>query len=180
MLKPMTLAPDFDVIDMYDTPHKLSDYRGKKVMLSFYRYASCTFCNLRIAELIRAYPEFSKQNMEFLAVFQSSKDKVLEHAGALKPPFPNIPDPKRALYKLYGVQHSSRWKYFVGLLHFNKLITAFSKGLIKGKSDGDKFLIPADFLINENQIIDTAYYGKDISDHLPLVVIRNFINRGEG
>lgn len=179
MIHKESLAPDFDVIDIYDNRHKLSDYRGKKVMLSFYRYASCTFCNLRIAELIRVYPEFSKANMEFLAVFQSPKEKVLEHAGVLKPPFPVIPDPERALYKLYGVEQSSKLKYFVGLLHFKKLFTAFSKGLIRGRKDGDQFLIPADFLIDENQKIHTAYYGKDISDHISVDVIRKFINDGE-
>lgn len=179
MLKPMMSAPDFDVIDIYDNRRRLSDYSGKKVMLSFYRYASCTFCNLCIAELIGVYPEFSQANMEFLAVFQSPKEGILEHVGALKTPFPIIPDPERVLYKLYGVKQSSKWKYFLGLLHLKKLVAAFSKGLIKGKADGDQFLIPADFLIDEKQIIHTAYYGKDISDHLSVDVIRKFINDGK-
>ena len=33
-------APDFELVDHEGTKHKLSDFRGKRVLLSFFRYAS--------------------------------------------------------------------------------------------------------------------------------------------
>jgi len=50
------------------------------------------------------------------------------------------------------------------------------KVLVKGKNlnrDGNMNRIPADFLIDENGKIAIAYYGKNISDHLPLETILN-------
>jgi len=113
--------------------------------------------------------------MEFLGFFQSPSEKILEYAGAKKPPFPLFPDPKREIYTLYGVEQSSRWKYLLGMLNIPKLLRSFKNGVHWGDTDGDSFLIPADFLVDENQMIHTAYYGKDISDHLPVNEMRKFV-----
>ena len=40
------------------TPFKLSETEGKKVLLTFYRIAGCSFCNLRINELQKRFSEF--------------------------------------------------------------------------------------------------------------------------
>ncbi len=34
-------APDFTLSDILDREVRLSEYRGRKVLLSFFRYASC-------------------------------------------------------------------------------------------------------------------------------------------
>lgn len=175
MLKPGTKAPYFSLKDIYGVHRTLADYEGKKLMISFYRYAACTFCNPRIAELRKVYPELATHNIEFLAFFQSPTEKILEYAGSQKPPFPIFPDPNREVYKLYGVEQSSRLKYILGVLNIPKLLKSFKNGAHWGDTDGDSFLIPADFLVDENQIVRTAYYGKDISDHLPINDIRKFV-----
>ena len=41
-------APDFLRPDIGGKTIRLSDYRGRYLLLSFYRYASCPFCNLRV------------------------------------------------------------------------------------------------------------------------------------
>ena len=33
-------APDFELVDNEGIKHKLSDFRGRRVLLSFFRYAS--------------------------------------------------------------------------------------------------------------------------------------------
>ncbi|NCT55690.1 AhpC/TSA family protein [bacterium] len=174
-LVPKQTAPDFTVTDIQGKERSLSDYKGKKVMLSFYRYASCSFCNLRIAELIKVYPELSK-DIEFLAFFQSPTEKILSYAGSQKPPFPIFPDPERKVYEIYQVNESSKMKFVFGLTNILKLVNAFSNGFIKGKKDGDLYSIPADFLINVDQTIHTAYYGRDISDHISVSAIQQFTN----
>ena len=34
--------------------------KGKKTLLTFYRFATCPFCNLRIHEIINRYEELGK------------------------------------------------------------------------------------------------------------------------
>ena len=46
---------------------------------------------------------------------------------------------------------------------------------LKMPGHGSSTLIPADFLINKDQTIHTAYYGNDISDHIPLRQIELFL-----
>ena len=45
----------------------LSETKGKKVLLTFYRIAGCSFCNLRLNELNKRYSEFgSKYTRDWL------------------------------------------------------------------------------------------------------------------
>ena len=37
-------APDFELVDHEGTKYKLSDFRGRRVLLSFFRYAGKLFC----------------------------------------------------------------------------------------------------------------------------------------
>ena len=59
-------APDFSIIDMEGKTHKPGDYRGQYLLLSFYRYASCPFCNLRISQMIQRTDAFKTQGLEIL------------------------------------------------------------------------------------------------------------------
>lgn len=43
-----SLARDFSAPDITNTPVRLSDYRGKKIILGFYRNVECPFCSRRI------------------------------------------------------------------------------------------------------------------------------------
>ena len=40
----------------------LSETKGKKVLLTFYRIAGCTFCNLRLLEFNKRYGEFDRNS----------------------------------------------------------------------------------------------------------------------
>uniref|UniRef100_A0A7R9Z5A4 Thioredoxin domain-containing protein n=1 Tax=Pseudictyota dubia TaxID=2749911 RepID=A0A7R9Z5A4_9STRA len=52
----------------------LSDFRGKKVMLSFHRFASCPFCNLAINDLKGRYKKLAwASKLEVIKVFPTPK-----------------------------------------------------------------------------------------------------------
>ena len=86
-----------------------------------------------------------------------------------------IPDPDHTIYKQYKVQ-SSLGGFIKSGLKLGKLYRAiFKKKFRMGKMEGNKTLVPADFLINPDGTIHTAFYGKDISDHLPLEAIYAFL-----
>ena len=57
------------------TPFKLSETKGKKVLLTFYRIAGCSFCNLRINELQKRFSEFG-DNFTHVGIFHSPVDNL--------------------------------------------------------------------------------------------------------
>ena len=52
---------------------QLSSTIGKKVLLTFYRHASCAICNLRINEFIKRYGEFGN-NFTMVGIFHAPRD----------------------------------------------------------------------------------------------------------
>ncbi|MDO3385859.1 redoxin domain-containing protein [Gilvimarinus sp. SDUM040013] len=166
-------APTFVTQDIFDNTLSLDALKGQKVMLSFYRYASCPLCNLRIHELIDRWPQFEGK-LCLIGVFQSPKQSMLRYVGKQDAPFALVADPAKQLYRNYGLEPR------VGallkmLLKPQQVLRAFRQGFWPGKIDASLHTVPADFLIDENGRIHTAYYGKDIGDHLPLETVLNFI-----
>jgi thioredoxin-dependent peroxiredoxin len=170
-------AKDFTVRDLNGNPLALQDFKGKKLMLSFFRYASCPFCNLRIHDLIVRHASLEKQGLSLVAVFQSPEESIRQYAGKQNPPFPIIPDPARELYRAYGVEPS--WPGFLkGMFRAGPFLSALTKGFLPGKVEGETAMIPADFLIGPDLVVRSAYYGKDISDHIPLADVEAWLKEG--
>lgn len=169
-------APAFQVKDIQNREINLENYRGRKVLLSFYRYASCPLCNLRISELLGKQAAWKAGGLDLIAVFQSPESSIDRYVGKQGIPFPVIADPGRKLYDQYGV-HADLLKFAASALHPEKLLQAAKKGFFPGKVENKVAMIPADFLIDESGKIFLAYYGKDASDHLDASVIESFIHR---
>jgi peroxiredoxin Q/BCP len=168
------IAPTFATTDLYDAAISSNELKGKKVLLSFYRYASCPFCNLRFHALSQKQQQWREQGLEMVAIFQSPKKSILEYAGKDYSPVQIIPNPSRDLYRLYGVEGS--WKGFLtGAMQLGTFAKAVKEGHLPGKVEGDMNMVPADFIIDEQGKILTAYYGKDISDHLDIAEIEKFL-----
>jgi len=75
-------------------------------MLSFFRFASCPFCNLRVNKLVRQFDVFGR-DFTIVAVFDASLENLRHHAEGHQAPFPIIPaDESNLCYKTYGVEHS--------------------------------------------------------------------------
>ena len=165
-------VPSFSVFDILGNEHSSEKYIGKQWMLSFFRYASCPACNLRIHELTKVYDELQQNGIQILTVFESPKTSILDYVSKDELPFPIIPDPDRKLYKLFGVE-SSWLKFIFGL---PTVVKGVLNGFFPGKMEGDLAIIPADFLIGKNGIIQKAYYGKNFGDHIPTKEINSFSN----
>lgn len=173
-LKTGDMAPPFHTLDLDGQPIHLSDYHGRKLLLAFFRYASCPLCNLRLSELIRHHADLGAHGLSILAVFQSPPERLRQYTDRQGPSFPLVADPDHRIYHLYGVESS--WSGFLkGSLRLGSLATAASRGFLPGPMDGRKTLIPADFLITPELTIRAAYYGNDIGDHLPLSTIRRWL-----
>jgi peroxiredoxin len=168
-------AKPFEVVDIFGNRIRLRDYAGRKVMLSFYRYASCPLCNLRVHQLSERCADFNSKGLSLLAFFQSPETSIRQYVGRQNSPFPIVADPDRTIYRLYGVESSWIGFFAAGVTKLPHLIQATVKGFRPGKMEGQIALVPADFLIGPDQTIQTAYYGHDIGDHLPIKAIDSWL-----
>lgn len=168
-------APDFEVNDIYNNTVKLSSYKGEKVLLVFFRFASCPLCTVRFMQLVQDCKKYQAQGIRVIAVFESSADYIKTYiTNSQSVPFSIIPDLEGRLYKLYGVKKS-----FLGMMLGMFRVVKMFKGLVArafkmGRPDGSVMRVPADFLIDEFQRIVDSYYGTDIGDHIPMKRIRAF------
>ncbi|MDT8410882.1 MAG: redoxin domain-containing protein [Vicingaceae bacterium] len=164
---------DFEMEDYYGKMINLSDFKGKKIYLSFFREASCPFCNLRVHQLIKRYQEFKDKNIVIITFFASSKEEIANYAGKQQVPFIIIPDADSLMYKKYNIKQSSLGMIKTMTNPIKMLEVMFSKyfnlNALKSKP-----ILPADFLIDENQQIYRAFYGKDFGDHLTFEEILNW------
>lgn len=159
-------APEFATGDFLGSPVELQSLRGHRVMLSFYRYASCPLCNLRMRDLIRGYDMWAAQGLRMIAVFQSPASSIATYVGRHDAPFPIVADPGMQLYRRYGVEQ--RWTAMLTPAVLLNAVRAMKAGMLPGRVEGPVNRVPADFLIREDGVIDVAYYGSDVGDHLPL------------
>jgi thioredoxin-dependent peroxiredoxin len=176
-IEPSQAAPAFVIKDINGVSVNLADYKGKKIMLSFYRNVGCPICNLRFHELQEQADYFKSKGLILLAVYESSSENMREYLEGERFYATMIPNPDLSLYKLYKIE-KGMGKVMKGMFHgamgkMKKGKKLFHK---KIKQDGSSSRISADFLIDENGNIKTAYYGKFVGDHLPMADIKSFVN----
>ena len=147
---------------------------GKRYLLSFYRFASCPFCNLRIHSLVKAYDEFP-DDFELIAIFDSPLDNLQRFATGHRAPFPILADNENTYYRKFGVRHSLLGVLKGGILRMPTVLYAmFVKGYIPWTVKGSMTTMPLDILVDERGIVQSVYYGKDEGDHMPLNQIASF------
>jgi peroxiredoxin Q/BCP len=164
------LSPAFETEDVFGNLISLRDYAGKRLLLSFFRNGASAICNLQVHHMIAKYPEYHRQGLEMIAVFESPRESVLQHVSKQNVPFPIIADPHAVLYDLYGVE-SSEEKVMapVDMNWRNQLIQeAKAIGFELIKEEGSNFFrLPADLLIGPDQRISAAFYSEVVGMHLP-------------
>jgi len=96
-------APDFELFDDTNTPRKLSDYRGRNVVLYFYPADDTPGCTKEACNFRDDYSAYEKADVVILGV---SPDDVASHAKFKKKfqlPFPLLADEGHKVCDLYGV-----------------------------------------------------------------------------
>lgn len=97
-------APDFALPDLDGTLRRLSDYRGKVVLLNFWS-TWCTPCRTEMPSMQRAFERHRRNGFEILAVSLNVEGKppVTEFMKDLKLTFTTLLDPKKEVARLYRV-----------------------------------------------------------------------------
>lgn len=103
IIKEGNLAPDFELIGSDNKMHKLSDYRGKKVILYFYPKDNTPGCTIEAGDFRDANDTLSDLNTVILGISRDSlkaHDKFITKLGL---PFILLSDENEELCNLYGV-----------------------------------------------------------------------------
>ena len=154
----------------------ISNTKGKKTLLTFYRFAQCPFCNLRINEFVKRYNEFGEK-LHVVAIFDSPLNHLIKSTKRHNAPFEILADEKFKYFKEYEVEQSA-WKFMLGsVVRFYKIFQATLKGYIPTRLKGSMFTVPVDVLLNEDGTVEKAYYGKNTTDHLSFQEILEFANQ---
>ncbi|MGQ9890010.1 MAG: redoxin domain-containing protein, partial [Aggregatilineales bacterium] len=130
-------APAFTLPRENGQPVSLADYRGRSVVLLFYRNASCGSCQQQLAGLQAAYNRFQARRAELLAIAVQSVAQagVTQQLGHLT--FPVLADDEHLASEAFGV--------------YNRL--------------GDGLAAPAVFVIDREGSIAWSYIGQSASDY---------------
>lgn len=86
-------APDFELKDEEGEPVKLSDYRGKKVVLYFYPQDFTSGCELQACSFRDSYPDIEAKNAVVLGVSPDSVESHKRFRETLGLPFHLLSDP---------------------------------------------------------------------------------------
>lgn len=154
----------------------LNEYKGNPLILSFYRYAGCQLCNLRIHDFIKRYNKiYEPAGINAIAVFQSPIYKMEKYHTEHEAPFEFVSDPDCAWYEAFGLETS--WAGFAkAVAKPLTLLRSAAKGYARIDPDGAMNRLPADFLVDEKGKIDVSFYAQDISEHIPFKVIEEWID----
>lgn len=154
--------------------YDVEQLRGQRFMLSFFRFAACPFCNLRVHELVERFGELQGR-CTVVAIFDSPLDNLRRHAGRHRAPFPILADEANIYYRAFAIERSVAGMLKAVLLRFPAVLRGMLlEGYLPSSFQGHLATLPADFLVDEQGKIRMAYYGRDIGDHLPFAQIRAF------
>jgi len=170
-------APDFELQDEEGNLHKLSSFRGRRVMLSFFRYASCPVCLYNVDRLKQQAALLQKAEIVTLCIFRSAPTMMQRAADGTNEDTHTLSDLKGSVYKKFQVK--PRVKGFIyAMTVMPKILKKFKD--IKGKGRDEALLqLPADFLIDENGIIVDVFRSETPQDHMEFERIEAFIPKGK-
>lgn len=167
-LQPGDRAPALQASDLNDQPCDLAALKGRVVLVSFYRYASCPLCNLRIHKLRQRWPELEREGLSMLALFQSSAERMRAYVGKEQTPFPLIPDPLMEHYQRWKVEESMGGLLKAGAKAGLALLGALRQGYLPGRIDGPMDRMPADFLVGPDGSLLECLYASHAGEHLEI------------
>lgn len=168
--------PELRLTSVFGDSLNTNDLKGKKILITFNRYVSCPLCNFRTHELLAVYDTLKTNNLIIISVYESTKETLTEYSNKEQVPFFMVSDPTEMLYKTFRVQKS--WlKTIKGRFSDYRRKHSGGKKLFKSsyERDGSMNRIGADFLIDENGVIQVVYYGKFVGDHLPVSEIVRWV-----
>ena len=115
-------APDFELEDKDGNIIRLSDFRGKKVVLYFYPKDNTPGCTRQACAFAGLYGEFQNRNIEVIGISRDSIASHVKFAEKYGLPFILLSDPELEAIKAYDVWQE---KKLYGKVSFGVVRTTF-------------------------------------------------------
>lgn len=96
-------APDFNGVDQDDNSIKLSDLKGKKVVLYFYPKDDTPGCTAQACNLRDNYHALIKSGYEVIGVSSDDGKSHTKFRNKYGLPFPLIADTDKSIHEKYGM-----------------------------------------------------------------------------
>ena len=84
-------APNFILPAIDGTLFEMSNFKGKRVILTFFRFSTCPFCNIRINRILKRWEEFDDDTL-MVGVFDAKIDELKKSMKRHNPPFSVVAD----------------------------------------------------------------------------------------
>jgi peroxiredoxin Q/BCP len=97
------LAPDFALPDHKGQMRRLSDFRGRWVVLYFYPRDNTPGCTKEACAFRDLFPKFRRRQVEVLGISTDSVRSHQKFAEKYALPFPLLADEEKAVVRAYGV-----------------------------------------------------------------------------
>jgi peroxiredoxin Q/BCP len=140
-------APIFQGKDQDGNTVRLSDFKGKKVVLYFYPNDDTPTCTTQACNLRDNYNRLLKANYAVLGVSSNDEKSHKKFIAKYKLPFPLIADPDKKINELYGVwgEKSMFGKKYMGTFRTTFIIDEKGKieeviDKVKSKAHTDQIL----------------------------------------
>lgn len=117
-LKVGDIAPDFSLQGTDGKVHKLSDYRGKTVVVAWYPKASTKGCTIECRSLRDAADTIGQYDVAYFMASVDAPEDNLTFATQNQANFPLLSDPTKQTANAYGVLNpggvANRWTFYIG------------------------------------------------------------------
>ncbi len=124
MLKEGDKAPDFNATDQNGNTIKLSDYKGKKLVLYFYPKDDTPGCTKEACSFRDADDVYNKKGIKVFGVSTDSEKSHQKFISKYQLPFDLLADTDKAMVEAYGVwgEKSMYGKKYMGTIRKTFLI----------------------------------------------------------
>ena len=131
ILQENVLAPDFSLLDETGVARKLTDYRGKEVVLYFYPKDDTPGCTTEACNFRDDYSAYEKVGVVILGVSADSPKSHAKFKQKYHLPFTLLADEDHQVCEKYGVWAPKKMmgREFLGIMRTSFLIS--KDGLIK-------------------------------------------------
>ncbi len=103
MLNEGDIAPNFTAKDQDGKEVKLSDYKGKRVVLYFYPKDDTPGCTKQACSLRDSFAEFEEKGIKIFGVSTDTKKSHQKFISKYALPFDLLADTEKEIVNLYGV-----------------------------------------------------------------------------
>jgi peroxiredoxin Q/BCP len=123
-LSAATLAPDFELPDETNTRHRLSDYRGRNLVLYFYPKDDTSGCTTEACNFRDDYSDYERAGVVILGVSPDTPKSHTKFKDKYHLPFPLLADVGHKVCDQYGVwgPKKSMGREYEGVLRTTFLI----------------------------------------------------------